>query len=143
MANYIHNAVDMSKMQRKQTNQIRNNTSKTAKTTLVLSCMSLLLCVSIVTSVNAQTIPSSSSYTNSAGTYHVVGEVENNSPVEIRDVLIAGTFYDSDNKVVATAFSATVPFHIDAGEKAPFDMMVFDEGQVKNIHNYTLQTSNK
>ena len=132
-------------MQERKNNQIRNHYGKTAKATLVLSYMSLLLCVSIVTSVQvqAQTIPSSSSYTNSAGTYHVVGEVENNSPVDIKAVLIAGTFYDSDNRVVATGFSATVPFNIKAGEKAPFDLMVFDEGQVKNIHNYTLQTSNK
>jgi hypothetical protein len=122
----------------------KNHTTNT-KATLVLSLMPALLCLSltIVGQAQAQSIPSSSSYTNAAGTYHVVGEVENNSTVNIDDVIVAGTFYDTDNKVVGTAFAPTLPFDIQSGQKAPFDMMVFDQGQVKNIHNYTLQTSHK
>jgi hypothetical protein len=70
------------------------------------------------------TILSHNSYTDSVGYFHVVGEVENNTPSTAQFVQITGTFYDINNAVVGTQFTYTNPSDISSGATAPFDLIL-------------------
>jgi hypothetical protein len=50
---------------------------------------------------------SSSEYRDDAGYYHIIGEVENNSPDAREFVKITASLYESTNKIVETAFTYT------------------------------------
>jgi hypothetical protein len=67
-------------------------------------------------------ILSHNSYTDSVGYFHVVGEVENNTPTTAEYVQVTGTFYDINDAVVGTQFTYTNPPDISSGGKAPFDL---------------------
>ena len=47
-------------------------------------------------------LSSTNSYVDTIGFYHIVGEVENNSPIAISSVKVIATLYDSSNAVVGT-----------------------------------------
>ena len=85
---------------------------------------------------------SHNSFTDSIGCLHVVGEVQNNNPTIAQYVEIIGTFYDSNNQVVATDFTNTNPADIGSGQKAPFDLTLTSASiPVSQIDHYELQTS--
>jgi hypothetical protein len=73
---------------------------------------------------NSVTILSHNSYTDDVGYFHVVGEVENNTPTTAEFVQVTGTFYDINNAVVGTQFTYTNPSDISSGAKAPFDLVL-------------------
>ena len=70
------------------------------------------------------TLVSQSSYYDSIGTMHIVGEVMNQSPVTARFVEIIATFYNSNNQVIGTDFSFTDPTDLAPGQRAPFEILV-------------------
>lgn len=76
--------------------------------------------------LNAQTLKvlSMSSFLDSVGYFHVVGEIENNTPDVAKFVKATGTFYDSNNQVVATDFTYTSPTDLAPGDKAPFEIIL-------------------
>ena len=87
-------------------------------------------------------IPSYNSYINSIGHLHVIGEVENNSPIIAEFVKIIGTFYDDSGTVVGTSSTYADPNDIDPGEKAPFDLILSDSTiPVDQIKKYQLTIS--
>jgi hypothetical protein len=63
-------------------------------------------------------------FTDSAGYMHVVGEIKNNYPSAATFVKIIGTFYDINDRVVATDFTYTNPSDIAPGDKAPFELIL-------------------
>jgi hypothetical protein len=70
---------------------------------------------------------------------HVVGEVMNNTPTVARFVQVTGTFYDTNNKVVATDFTFTNPSDIGSGQKAPFDLTLTSASiHISQIDRYNL-----
>jgi hypothetical protein len=70
------------------------------------------------------TLVTQSSYYDSIGTMHIVGEVINQSPVTARFVEIIATFYNSNNQVIGTDFSFTDPTDLAPGQRAPFEILV-------------------
>ena len=87
-------------------------------------------------------IPSHKSYINSIGHLHVIGEVENNSPIIAEFVKIIRTFYDGNGNVVGTSSTYADPTEIDPGEKAPFDLILSDSTiPVDQIKEYRLTIS--
>ena len=87
-------------------------------------------------------IASSNDFIDSIGYLHVVGEVENNSPSNIQFVKVSGTFYDSNNQVVATDFTYTNPSDIGPGGKAPFDLTLLSASiPISQIDHYNLQVT--
>ena len=87
-------------------------------------------------------IASSNDFIDSIGFLHVVGEVENNTPIDTQFVKITGTFYDSNNKVVATHFTYTSPSDISSGGKAPFELILSSASiPMSQINHYNLQAS--
>jgi hypothetical protein len=84
-------------------------------------------------------ISSSNDFIDSIGYMHVVGEVENNTPTNIQFVKVTGTFYDTNNQVVATDFTYTNPADIGAGQKAPFELILTSASiPISQIDNYRL-----
>jgi hypothetical protein len=87
-------------------------------------------------------ILSSNDFIDSDGYLHVVGEVENNNPSDAKFVRITGTFYDTNNQVVATDFTFTSPSDIGSGQKAPFEITLRSASiPVSQIDHYNLQAS--
>src|SRR5215204_1262515 len=79
------------------------------------------------------------SYINSIGHLHVIGEVENNSPLIAEFVKIIGTFYDDNRNVVGTSSTYADPIDIDSRQKAPFDLILSDSTiPVEQIKEYQL-----
>jgi hypothetical protein len=75
-------------------------------------------------SINRVKILSTNSFTDSSNFLHIVGQVQNNTPLGVEFVRLTATLYDSNNKVVGTQFSYTNPSDIPAGEIAPFEIIV-------------------
>ena len=87
-------------------------------------------------------ITSHNTYINSIGHIHVIGEVENNSPLIAELVKIIGTFYDDNGNVVGTSFTYADPTDIGSGEKAPFDLILSDSTiPIEQIKDYRLTIS--
>jgi hypothetical protein len=87
-------------------------------------------------------ITSYNSYINSIGHLHVIGEVENNSPIIAEFVKIIGTFYDDNGNVVGTSSTYADPTYIGSGEKAPFDLILSDSTiPIDQIKEYRLTIS--
>lgn len=80
-----------------------------------------------------------SSFMDTLGYYHVVGEVENSSPNVAKSVKVIGTLYDSSNKVVGTGFTYTQPSDVLASETAPFEMILLSASiPLSQIDHYKL-----
>jgi hypothetical protein len=89
-------------------------------------------------------ISSHNSYINSIGHLHVIGEVENNSPLIAEFVKIIGTFYDDNGNVVGTSYTYSNPNDISSGEKAPFDLILSDSTiPVDQIKEYRLTITSR
>ena len=82
------------------------------------------------------TILSHYSYVDSVGYFHVVGEVENNTPNTAKFVQITGTFYDINNAVVGTQITYTNPSNISSGAKAPFDLVLVSTSVPSSLVNH-------
>jgi hypothetical protein len=95
-------------------------------------------------SPNELQILSHNSFTDSIGSLHVVGEVQNNSPSTASYVEVTGTFYDNNNQVVGTQFTYTNPSDIAGGDKAPFDLTLLSASiPTSQIDHYNLVASSQ
>ena len=81
---------------------------------------------------------SSSSYTDGLGTFHVAGEVRNNSPEYMEFVEIIGTVFDPAGQVVASDYIYTHADFVAPGETAGFDLTVVDGGSL-GVSRYELE----
>jgi hypothetical protein len=69
--------------------------------------------------------PSSrSTYRDSIGDLHIVGQVENNFTFPIQFVQITGTVYDSSRQLVSTGNTYTNVDELGPGEKSGFDVLL-------------------
>jgi hypothetical protein len=88
------------------------------------------------------TILHHNSYIDSAGSFHVVGEVENDTPNTAKLVQITGTFYDINNAVVGNQFTYTNPSNISSGAKALFDLILMSASVPASlVDHYKLSAS--
>jgi len=83
-------------------------------------------------------ILSHSGYLDSAGYYHVVGEVQNVGEQEVNHLCIAATFYDSGDDVVATANAYTEIGVLLVERKSPFDLHLDNTTQSAKVDHYSL-----
>lgn len=110
-------------------------------------CLSILMIGSII-ALNIKTVKadseisilSHSSYVDSYGWLHVVGEVQNNGTVALNSVEITATFYNSSNTVVGTEYTYSDIDTINVEEKSPFEILFMEDTQVPKIDHYTLAT---
>ena len=62
-----------------------------------------------------------------------MGEVTNNGPGVSHYIKVSGTFYDDQNKIVATGFTYTDPSDLGPGQSAPFDMIISDDSSANIV----------
>ena len=108
-----------------------------------------LLAVSIITlslalsSVWAQVaIINDQQYISEDGTFHIVGEIENNSSVPLNQVVVTATFYDINKKILDTVSTESILETIMPGKKGPFDLF-FANNIVSQIYQYSLNIKYK
>jgi hypothetical protein len=70
------------------------------------------------------TILNYNTFNDTAGVFHVVGEVENSSPYLITSVQVIAAFYDNLNQLLAVKFANTNPPSIRSGQVAFFDLTI-------------------
>ena len=81
-------------------------------------------------------------YVSEGGVFHIVGEIENNSSVPLNQIVVTGTFYDINNKILDTTSTDSILETIMPGMKGPFDLM-FVNNMVSQIHRYSLNIEYK
>jgi hypothetical protein len=87
---------------------------------------------------------SMNSFIDSIGYFHVVGEVENDTPALAKFVKVTGTFYNKGNEVVATDFTYTSPQDLAPGDKAPFEIILTSASiPFSEIDNYRIIASSQ
>jgi hypothetical protein len=108
-----------------------------------------LLAVSIITlslafsSAWAQVaIINDQQYVSEDGTFHIVGEIENNSSVPLNQVVVTATFYDVNKKILDTVSTESILETIMPGKKGPFDLF-FANNIVSQIYQYSLNIGYK
>jgi hypothetical protein len=84
---------------------------------------------------------SSSDYKDELGFFHVIGELENNSPDSQQFIKVTSRFYDSSNKIVGTSFTYTDIDVLRPGEKSPFDIILNNRDQSDRVRSYKLAVS--
>jgi hypothetical protein len=88
----------------------------------------------------ALTVLSSVKSVDSMGDIHIKGEVQNNGNSATTYVEVIGSFYDSSGKIVAEDFTFTEPTTIQAGQKAPYDLQLYDNSRNSLISNFSVTT---
>lgn len=86
-------------------------------------------------------ILSHSSFLDSIGYYHVVGEVKNNSSNNRSFVKLTATFYNSANTVVATDFTYTGVDILLPNQKSPFEIIGPDQPISAQVDHYSVTVS--
>ena len=86
------------------------------------------------------TITSYNTFNDTAGIFHIVGEVENQSPNFVTSVQVLATFYDNFGQILAFDSVFTSPPNISSGQIAFFDL-TFPPGTlpVDRVNQWTLR----
>ncbi len=82
-------------------------------------------------------ILSHSSYIDEIDYMHIVGEVKNKAAEKATYVQVIATCYDGAGNVVDESFTFSDPSDIEAGEEAPFEILIMSE-QVDSVDSYEL-----
>ena len=83
-------------------------------------------------------ITSNSSYTDSIGDVHIVGQIQNTGSATSSATEIFATCYDSSGMVVDTGLTFANPQDISPGGTSPFEIIVTDSSQIPLITSYSL-----
>jgi hypothetical protein len=106
--------------------------------------MALSLTLAFSQSSYALKILGLKSYIDDIDYFHVVGEIENDSPSVIRYVLVESTFYNVKNQEVGTSVALTTPMDIGLGDRAPFDLSASSGSvPIREIANYSIRVSHQ
>jgi hypothetical protein len=84
------------------------------------------------------------SYIDDIDYFHVVGEIENDSPSVIRYVLVESTFYNVSKIKKSEHPLLTTPMDIGLGDRAPFDLRASSGSvPIREIANYSIRVSHQ
>jgi hypothetical protein len=81
------------------------------------------------------------SYTDSSGNMHVVGQVYNNTEQNLAGVQVKGLFYDKDDQLLAEKVTFAHAEILPPSHRAPFALTLFDPAQTPET--YALEVSGK
>ena len=87
----------------------------------------------------AVAMQSHTSYTDTGGYFHVVGEVRNDTKHTAASVKVTATFYDACNRSIGTASAYAMLDLLVPGQKAPFEITSYPSRTVP--HSYSLSVS--
>ena len=101
------------------------------KTTGVITCcilflVALLAALKPVQASTSAVIQNDSSYIDSIGYYHVVGEVLNTGDAWLQYARVTGVFKDAAGQVVDVDFTYTMLSYLEPKSKSPFDLIETD-----------------
>ncbi len=91
----------------------------------------------VAAAANAQ-IQNDSSYVDSIGYYHVVGEVRNTGDVWLQYVKVTGVFKDAGGQVVDVDFTYTMLNYLRPNNTSPFNLIETDAIKSSAIKTYSL-----
>jgi hypothetical protein len=114
--------------------------SKMKKLPLLLGLM-IIAAVIFLPKVHAMPsaqIQNDSSYRDSIGYYHVVGEVRNTGDVWLQYVKVTGVFKDAGGQVVDVDFTYTMLSNLRPNNTSPFDLIEIDAIKSAAIKTYSL-----
>ncbi len=101
---------------------------------LVVSIVSLSL---VFSSAWAQvSIVNDQQYVNEEGVLHIVGEIANNTPVPLNQIVVTATFYDLHDKILGMMTADSILETIMPGKKSPFDL-IFTNNIIPQIYRYS------
>ena len=107
-------------------------------TCCILFLVALLAVLKPVQASPSAVIQNDSSYIDSIGYYHVVGEVLNTGDASLTFIKISGVFKDSSGQVLDTELTYAYSDYLPAGQKAPFDLFISDTQKSSHVASYTL-----
>ena len=84
-------------------------------------------------------ITNHTSYIDAKGTYHIIGEIENNGSINLLFIRITATFYNIDRQAIATNFTYSNLSMLLVGEKTSFNLLFMDTTLIPLIAGYTLE----
>ncbi|HSB57920.1 MAG TPA: FxLYD domain-containing protein [Nitrosopumilaceae archaeon] len=97
----------------------------------------------VFSSASAQvSIINDQQYVNEDGTLHIVGEIANNTPVALNQIVVTATFYDIHDKILGRMTTDSILDTIMPGKKSPFDLISTDN-IIPQIYRYSLNTEYK
>jgi hypothetical protein len=82
-----------------------------------------------------------SSYIAMSGALHVVGEVNNTGETNVNNVVISVTYYDIDDRAIASGSSSVLQEILLPGMKAPFDAVLTGSPIVQQVDRYELEVT--
>lgn len=91
----------------------------------------------VAAAANAQ-IQNDTSYFDSLGYFHVVGEVRNTGDVWLQYVRVTGTLKNASGQIVDVTFTFTRANYLPPDQKAPFDLLETDKAKSAKTASYTL-----
>ena len=107
---------------------------------LLISLVSLSL---VFSSAYAQvSIINDQDYVNEDGILHVVGEIANNTPVPLNQIVVTATFYDIHDKILGMMTADSILETIMPGQKSPFDL-TYTNNIIPQIYRYSLDMKYK
>jgi hypothetical protein len=99
--------------------------------------------VEIPQSGDVSVLSLSSRYDLDLGSFHIIGELINNSDVPIKNIKLNATFFDSESSILGTASGQAYLDYLRPGEKSAFDIAAYDESasRVSNFSYYKVSKS--
>jgi hypothetical protein len=108
------------------------------KILFVLVILSTIYLLPHVAAAPNAIIQNDSSYRDSIGYYHVVGEVMNSGDVWLQFVKVTGVFKDAGGQVVDVDFTYTMLSYLRPNNTAPFNLIETDAIKSAAIKTYSL-----
>ncbi|WP_455369915.1 FxLYD domain-containing protein [[Eubacterium] cellulosolvens] len=82
-----------------------------------------------------------SSYISLSGALHVVGEVNNTGATNVKDIIIKVTYFDTDNRAIASSSASALQNILLPGMRTPFDVILTGSSVVQKVDRYELEVS--
>lgn len=97
----------------------------------------IVISIVVPTASAEVTILNDKKYVGDDDSVHIVGEIQNNLDVPLRQIQVFVTLYDVNNKIISTKETSSLVNIIMPTMKGPFDL-VLTEKNLKQVHSYEL-----
>jgi hypothetical protein len=108
---------------------------------IILLAVSATMLWQPVSAVANARIQNDTSYVDSLGYLHVVGEVLNTADAWLSFVKITGTLKDSNGQIVDVTFTYAYADYLPPAQRAPFNLIETDASKSAKVTSYTLALS--
>lgn len=99
--------------------------------------LAIMFSISLPMATAEVTILNDAKYVGDDDSVHIVGEIQNNLDVPLRQIQIFVTLYDSQNNIISTKETASLVNTIMPAMKSPFDLVLTDRN-LRHVKSYEL-----